>query len=74
MGARGLDGTARRAAVLIIVTDLARFGVAGRVSPLVGLFRVESAVPMGIIMLACGLLATLSLWLVVRPRDVPQIE
>ena len=60
--------------MLIIVTDLARFGVAGRVSPLVGLFRVESAVPMGIIMLACGLLATLSLWLVVRPRDVPQIE
>ena len=45
----------------VIVTDRAGFGVAGLVSPLVGLFRVESAVPMGIIMLACGVLAALSL-------------
>ena len=29
---------------------------------------------MGIIMLACGVLAALSLWLVVRPGDVPPIE
>jgi DHA1 family bicyclomycin/chloramphenicol resistance-like MFS transporter len=48
--------------------------VAGLVGPLVGIFRIESAVPMGLIMLACGVVATLSLWLVVRPRSVPPTE
>lgn len=48
--------------------------IAGAVSPIVGLFQIENAVPMGIIMLSCGVLATCSLWFVVRPRSVPAIH
>ncbi|WP_306231523.1 multidrug effflux MFS transporter [Agrococcus beijingensis] len=48
--------------------------IAGLVGPVVGLFGVESAVPMGAIMLVCGVLATCMLWFVVRPKDVPPIE
>lgn len=48
--------------------------IAGAVSPIVGLFQIENAVPMGVIMLSCGVLATCSLWFVVRPRSVPAIH
>lgn len=48
--------------------------IAGLVGPVVGLFGIESALPMGAAMLLCGVLATASLWLVVRPRHVPAIE
>ncbi|MET4099288.1 DHA1 family bicyclomycin/chloramphenicol resistance-like MFS transporter [Agrococcus sp. UYP10] len=47
--------------------------IAGLVSPIVGLFRIENAIPMGVVMLLCGILATCSLWLVVRPRQVQPI-
>ncbi len=47
--------------------------IAGLVSPVVGLFRIENAIPMGVVMLICGVLATCSLWLVVRPRQVQPI-
>jgi DHA1 family bicyclomycin/chloramphenicol resistance-like MFS transporter len=47
--------------------------IAGLVSPVVGLFRIENAIPMGIVMLVCGVLATCSLWLVVRPRQVQPV-
>jgi DHA1 family bicyclomycin/chloramphenicol resistance-like MFS transporter len=48
--------------------------IAGLVSPIVGLFQIQNAIPMGMVMLVCGVLATCSLWLVVRPRSVPPIE
>lgn len=47
--------------------------IAGLVGPLVGLFRIEDAIPMGTVMLVCGVLATCSLWLVVRPRQVAPV-
>ncbi|WP_347756043.1 multidrug effflux MFS transporter [Agrococcus sp. ProA11] len=47
--------------------------IAGAVSPIVGLFEIEDAIPMGVIMLLCGVLATCSLWFIVRPRSVPAI-
>lgn len=48
--------------------------IAGLVSPIVGLFAIENAIPMGTVMLVCGVLATCSLWFVVRPRSVAAIE
>nr|WP_241429017.1 multidrug effflux MFS transporter [Agrococcus sp. ARC_14] len=48
--------------------------IAGLVSPIVGLFTISNAIPMGSIMLICGVLAACSLWFVVRPRTVPPIE
>jgi DHA1 family bicyclomycin/chloramphenicol resistance-like MFS transporter len=49
------------------------FGLAGLISPVVGLLGVNSAVPMGAVMAATSLVAILTLWFVVRPRTVPEL-
>jgi len=49
------------------------FGVAGIVSPLVGVLGIGSAVPMGAVMAGTALVAIGLLWLVVRPRSVPAL-
>ena len=51
----------------------ANFGVAGLVSPIVGLLGVGSAVPMGAVMGATAVVSILSLWFIVRPRSVPAL-
>ena len=47
--------------------------LASVVGSLIGGFAVHDAVPMGSVMLGGGLLATASLWLLVRPRTVPPL-
>lgn len=69
-----LAGHASEAGTAASLLGALNMSIAGLVSPIVGLFRIENAVPMGVIMLVCGLLATASLWLLVRPRTVPPIE
>lgn len=49
------------------------FGIAGLVSPVVGLFGVDSAVPMGMVMMIAALVAVGALWLIVRPHSVPTL-
>jgi DHA1 family bicyclomycin/chloramphenicol resistance-like MFS transporter len=49
------------------------FGIAGIVSPIVGILGTGSAVPMGAVMAVCALVSIASLWLVVRPRTVPEL-
>ena len=51
----------------------ANFGIAAAVTPIVGLFGAECALPMGAVMLACAIVGGLMLWLVVRPRTVPAL-
>lgn len=46
--------------------------VGSMVGPLIGLVPMTSAVPMGTAMLACATLATLALWLVLRPHSMPR--
>ncbi|THG31116.1 multidrug effflux MFS transporter [Naasia lichenicola] len=46
------------------------FGVAGAVSPIVGLIGITTAAPMGLIMGITALIGSASLWFVVRPRTV----
>ncbi|GAA2175211.1 multidrug effflux MFS transporter [Agrococcus versicolor] len=48
--------------------------LASVVGGLIGNFAVRDAVPMGAVMLGGGLLATASLWLLVRPRSVPALS
>ncbi len=50
------------------------FGLAGLLSPIVGLFGISSAVPMGAVMAATSVVSIASLWLIVRPRTVPPLE
>jgi DHA1 family bicyclomycin/chloramphenicol resistance-like MFS transporter len=56
------------------VLGAANFGIAGLLSPLIGLFSANSAIPMGVTMICTTVLAMLSLWIVVRPRTVAALE
>jgi DHA1 family bicyclomycin/chloramphenicol resistance-like MFS transporter len=50
------------------------FGLAGVISPLIGLMGVGSAVPMAFVMLLAGVVAIAALWLLVRPKTVPPLS
>ena len=50
------------------------FGLAGAISPIVGLFGIANAVPMGTIMGCTALLSIIVLWTVVRPWTVPALS
>lgn len=69
----GLAGHPHEAATAASVLGALNFGVAGLLSPIVGLFGIHNAVPMGVVMMVTALVAVLSLWLVVRPRSVPAL-
>jgi DHA1 family bicyclomycin/chloramphenicol resistance-like MFS transporter len=50
------------------------FGLAGLISPIVGVLGISTALPMAETMVATLSIAILSLWILVRPRTVPSIE
>ncbi|MET4157210.1 multidrug effflux MFS transporter [Agromyces sp. PvR057] len=50
------------------------FGLAGLISPLIGLMGVGSAVPMAIVQVGAALIAIGALWLLVRPKTVPPLS
>ncbi len=49
------------------------FGLAGLLSPIVGLFGIANAVPMGVVMASTSVVSIATLWLVVQPRTVPAL-
>lgn len=51
----------------------ANFGLAGLISPIVGLLGISTALPMAEVMVVTLAVAILSLWILVRPRTVPSI-
>jgi DHA1 family bicyclomycin/chloramphenicol resistance-like MFS transporter len=50
------------------------FGLAGLISPLIGLMGVGSAVPMAFVMLLASAIAIVALWALVRPKSVPPLS
>lgn len=50
------------------------FGLAGLISPIVGLFGIDNAIPMGAVMGITSLVSVVVLWTVVRPRTVPALS
>ncbi|WP_448809106.1 multidrug effflux MFS transporter [Agromyces bauzanensis] len=50
------------------------FGLAGLISPLIGLLGVGSAVPMAFVMLLAAITAIAALWALVRPKTVPPLS
>lgn len=50
------------------------FGVAGLLSPIIGLFGVGTALPMAGMMVCAAAIAIIVLWSVIRPKAVPAIE
>lgn len=49
------------------------FGLAGLISPLIGLMGVGSALPMAIVMSVAAVIAIVGLWALVRPKTVPPL-
>ncbi len=50
------------------------FGLAGLISPLIGLMGVGSAVPMAFVMVLAAVVAIAALWALVRPKTVPALS
>lgn len=49
------------------------FGLAGAISPIVGVFGIDTAIPMGGVMAVTAAVSVLALWFVVRPSTVPPL-
>ncbi|PJJ71091.1 DHA1 family bicyclomycin/chloramphenicol resistance-like MFS transporter [Diaminobutyricimonas aerilata] len=56
------------------VLGAVNFGLAGLISPVVGLFDIVDAVPMGGVMICTTLVSIAALWFIVRPRTVPALS
>ncbi|MCC4909017.1 multidrug effflux MFS transporter [Microbacterium sp. cx-59] len=71
-----LDRHGNAAGTAQSILGATNFGVAGIVSPLVGLISHDSgitATTMATVMAGCGAIAVLALWFIVRPRSVAQL-
>lgn len=64
---------AREAGTAASVLGALNFGLAGLISPIVGWLGIDTAVPMGAVMLATSLVAVGALWLIVQPSRVPAL-
>ncbi|MGZ0712957.1 multidrug effflux MFS transporter (plasmid) [Coraliomargarita sp. W4R53] len=71
-----LDRHGKAAGTAQSIVGAANFGVAGLISPIVGLIAVGSgitATTMASVMVGCAVIGILSLWLIVRPRTVERL-
>ena len=68
-----LDGHSGEAATAASLMGAVNFGAAGLLSPIVGLFGINNAVPMGIMMMATSVVSVIVMITVVRPRSVPAL-
>jgi DHA1 family bicyclomycin/chloramphenicol resistance-like MFS transporter len=71
-----LDRHGKAAGTAQSIIGFTNFGVAGLISPIVGWIAHDAgitATTMASVMLACGVVAVLSLWFVVRPRTVERL-
>lgn len=68
-----LAGHGGEAATAASVMGAVNFGAAGAISPIVGLFGVTTAVPMGGVMICTSVVSLVVMWAIVRPRSVPAL-
>jgi DHA1 family bicyclomycin/chloramphenicol resistance-like MFS transporter len=69
-----LTNHGKEAGTAASVLGAMNFGLAGAISPIVGLFGIADAIPMGSVMAATAAVAIASLWFVVRPWTVPALS
>jgi len=69
-----LAGHGSEAATAASLLGALNFGLAGLISPIVGLFGIENAIPMGTIMASTAVVSAIVLFVVVRPRTVPALS
>lgn len=69
-----LNGHGSEAGTAASLLGALNFGLAGIISPIVGLFGIVNAVPMGVIMGLTAVVSIIVMWTVVRPRSVPALS
>jgi DHA1 family bicyclomycin/chloramphenicol resistance-like MFS transporter len=69
-----MDGHGGEAATAASLMGAVNFGLAGLLSPIVGLFGIHNAVPMGTMMMCTSTVSILVITLIVRPRTVPALS
>ncbi|WP_374939185.1 multidrug effflux MFS transporter [Microbacterium sp. AK009] len=71
-----LDRHGKAAGTAASILGAVNFGVAGLISPVVGWISQDTGITgtsMAIVMVGCGVVAVLALWMIVRPRSVAQL-
>jgi DHA1 family bicyclomycin/chloramphenicol resistance-like MFS transporter len=68
-----LAGHGGEAATAASVLGAVNFGLAGLISPIVGLFGIQNAVPMGAVMALTAMVSLIVMWLIVKPQTVPAL-
>jgi DHA1 family bicyclomycin/chloramphenicol resistance-like MFS transporter len=68
-----LAGHGHEAGTAASLLGAVNFGMAGIISPLVGLLGIGSSTPMASIMAGTAVVSILALWLIVRPKRVPAL-
>ncbi|WP_308468961.1 multidrug effflux MFS transporter [Rathayibacter soli] len=69
----GLNTHGNEAGTAASLLGAVNFGMAGIISPIVGILGVSNAIPMGAVMIGTSLVSVIVLWFVVRPRTVPAL-
>lgn len=69
-----LSGHGSEAGTAASLLGALNFGLAGIISPIVGLFGIVNAIPMGVIMGLTAVVSIVVMWAVVRPRAVPALS
>ncbi len=69
-----IDGHAGEAATAASLMGAVNFGLAGLLSPIVGLFGVHNAIAMGGMMMATSVVSITIILTLVRPRSVPALS
>ncbi|MCU1406013.1 MAG: rane transport protein [Glaciihabitans sp.] len=64
----------KEAATAASVLGALNFGLAGIISPLVGILGIDTAVPMGSVMAGTAIVSIVILWSLVRPKSVPALQ
>ncbi|OUE08190.1 MFS transporter [Clavibacter michiganensis] len=69
----GLVNHGHEAGTAASLLGAVNFGLAGAISPIVGVLGITSGVPMASVMGACAVVSILAMWLIVQPRTVPAL-
>ena len=69
-----IDGHGGEAATAASLMGAVNFGLAGLLSPIIGLFGIHDAIPMAVMMICTSTVSLLVIGFVIRPRSVPALS
>jgi len=69
-----IDGHGGEAATAASLMGAVNFGLAGLLSPIIGLFGIHDAIPMAVMMICTSTVSLLVIGFVIRPKTVPALS